>query len=198
MNIFFFFFFWQKSWIYGRKCRFFGRKCSAQLLLYLIMYLLVLGKNDHDHQEKKSCAINTVNLSTVQHFNTGIFKRRPLWDKEGVWDFITWHGTIQVFIHKRSCTVRVVRYQRNNYPLSLCVSHLCVFNDNIWYEIKGQPLFGLFKGSQLTFVNCGHLKNFFTAPWLKNLVEYSYLLPKYSVKISREKKWAFSFYFTFL
>ena len=47
-----------------------------------------------------------------------------------------------------------------------------------------------------TFVNCGHLKNFFTAPWLKNL-EYSYLLPKYSVKISREKKWAFSFYFTF-
>ena len=48
-----------------------------------------------------------------------------------------------------------------------------------------------------TFVNCGHLKKFFTAPWLKNLVEYSYLLSKYSVKISREKKWAFSFYFTF-
>ena len=40
-------------------------------------------------------------------------------------------------------------------------------------------------------------KNIFTAPWLKNLVEHSYLLPKYSVKISREKKWAFSFYFTF-
>ena len=48
-----------------------------------------------------------------------------------------------------------------------------------------------------TFVNCGHLKKKFTAPWLKNLVEYSYLLPKYSVKILREKKWAFSFYFTF-
>ena len=37
----------------------------------------------------------------------------------------------------------------------------------------------------------------FTAPWLKNLVEYSYLLPKYSVKTSRGKKWAFSFYFNF-
>ena len=49
----------------------------------------------------------------------------------------------------------------------------------------------------VTFVNCGHLKKNFTAPWLKNLVEYSYLLPKYNVKISREKKWAFSFYFTF-
>ena len=49
----------------------------------------------------------------------------------------------------------------------------------------------------LTFVNCGHLKNFVTAPWLKNLVEYSYLLPKYNVKILRQKKWAFSFYFTF-
>ena len=48
-----------------------------------------------------------------------------------------------------------------------------------------------------TFVNCGHLKKNFTAPWLKNLVEYSYLLPKHSVKILREKKWAFSFYFTF-
>ena len=36
-------------------------------------------------------------------------------------------------------------------------------------------------------------KNFFTAPWLKNLVEYSYLLPKYSVKNLREKKWAFFF-----
>ena len=48
-----------------------------------------------------------------------------------------------------------------------------------------------------TFVNCGHLKFLFTAPWLKNLVEYSYLLPKYSVKILRDKKWAFSFYFTF-
>ena len=48
-----------------------------------------------------------------------------------------------------------------------------------------------------TFVNCGHLKKFFTAPWLKNLVEYNYLLPKYSVKILGEKKWAFSFYFTF-
>ena len=47
-----------------------------------------------------------------------------------------------------------------------------------------------------TFVNCGHLKKI-TAPWLKNLIEYSYLLPKYSVKILREKKWAFSFYFTF-
>ena len=48
-----------------------------------------------------------------------------------------------------------------------------------------------------TFVNCGHLKKNFTAPWLKNLVEYSYLLPKHSVKISWEKKWAFSFYITF-
>ena len=45
--------------------------------------------------------------------------------------------------------------------------------------------------------NYGHLKNFFTAPLLKNLVKYNYLLPKYSVKISQEKKWAFSFYFTF-
>ena len=49
-----------------------------------------------------------------------------------------------------------------------------------------------------TFVNCGHLKNFFTAPWLKNLVEYSYLLPKYSVKISREKKMDVFFLFHFL
>ena len=40
-------------------------------------------------------------------------------------------------------------------------------------------------------------KKIFTAPWLKNLVEYSYLLPKHCMKISREKKWAFSFYFTF-
>ena len=48
-----------------------------------------------------------------------------------------------------------------------------------------------------TFVNCGHLKKNFTAPWLTNLVEYSYLLPKYCVKILWEKKWAFSFYFTF-
>ena len=40
-------------------------------------------------------------------------------------------------------------------------------------------------------------KKFFTAPWLKNLVEYSYLLPKYSVKILQGKKWAFSFYFPF-
>ena len=56
---------------------------------------------------------------------------------------------------------------------------------------------GLFSCISLIFVNCGHLKNFFTAPWLKNLVKYSYLHPKYSVKISREKKWAFSFYFTF-
>ena len=39
-----------------------------------------------------------------------------------------------------------------------------------------------------TFVNCGHLKYFFPAPCLKNLVEYSYLLPKYSVKILQEKK----------
>ena len=49
-----------------------------------------------------------------------------------------------------------------------------------------------------TFVNCGHLKNFFTAPWLKNWVEYSYLLPKYSVKISREKKMGVFFLFHFL
>ena len=49
----------------------------------------------------------------------------------------------------------------------------------------------------VTFVNCRHLKKIFTAPWLKNFIEYSYLLPKYSVKILQEKKWAFSFYFTF-
>ena len=49
-----------------------------------------------------------------------------------------------------------------------------------------------------TFVNCGHLKKILTAPWLKNLVEYSYLLPKYSVKISREKKMGVFFLFHFL
>ena len=40
-------------------------------------------------------------------------------------------------------------------------------------------------------------KKKFIAPWLRNLVEYSFFLPKYSIKISREKKRAFSFYFTF-
>ena len=40
-------------------------------------------------------------------------------------------------------------------------------------------------------------KKFFTAPWLKNLVKYSYLLPKYSVKISREKKMGVFFLFHF-
>ena len=34
---------------------------------------------------------------------------------------------------------------------------------------------------------------FFTAPWLKSLVEYSYMLPKYSVKILREKNGRFVF-----
>ena len=32
-----------------------------------------------------------------------------------------------------------------------------------------------------------------TAPWLKNLVGYSYLLPKYHVQISREKNGRFLF-----
>ena len=41
-------------------------------------------------------------------------------------------------------------------------------------------------------------KKIFTAPWLKNLVKYSYLLPKYSVKISREKKMGVFFLFHFL
>ena len=50
-----------------------------------------------------------------------------------------------------------------------------------------------------TFVNCGHLFFFFTAPWLKNLLEYSFLLPKYSVKILLgKKKWAVFFLFHFL
>ena len=43
-----------------------------------------------------------------------------------------------------------------------------------------------------TFVNCGHLKKI-TAPWLKNFVKYSYLLPKYSVKILGEKNGRFVF-----
>ena len=38
-------------------------------------------------------------------------------------------------------------------------------------------------------------KKFFTAPWLKNLVKYSYLLPKYCAKISREKKMGIFFLF---
>ena len=41
-------------------------------------------------------------------------------------------------------------------------------------------------------------KEIFTAPGLKNLVEYSYLLPKYSVKILQEKKMGFFFLFHFL
>ena len=40
-------------------------------------------------------------------------------------------------------------------------------------------------------------KFLFTAPWIEKLVEYSYLLPKYSVKISREKMGIF-FLFHFL
>ena len=55
-----------------------------------------------------------------------------------------------------------------------------------------------FHRDQFTFVNCGHLKILFTAPWLKNLVEYSYLLPKYSVKILQEKKMGIFFLFHFL
>ena len=38
---------------------------------------------------------------------------------------------------------------------------------------------------------------FFIVPWLKSLVEYSFLLPKYHVKISRGKSGWFLFYFTF-
>ena len=49
-----------------------------------------------------------------------------------------------------------------------------------------------------TFVNCGHLKFFFTAPWLKSLVEYSYLLPTYSVKILWEKNGHFLFILLFV
>ena len=41
-------------------------------------------------------------------------------------------------------------------------------------------------------------KKKFIAPWLKNLKEYSYLLPKYSVKILREKKMGVFFLFHFL
>ena len=52
--------------------------------------------------------------------------------------------------------------------------------------------------AQFTFVNCGQFKMFFTAPWLKNLVEYSYSLSKYSVKISGEKKMGVFFLFHFL
>ena len=37
-----------------------------------------------------------------------------------------------------------------------------------------------------------------TAPWLENLIEYSYLLPKYNVKISQEKKMGVFFLFHFL
>ena len=51
----------------------------------------------------------------------------------------------------------------------------------------------IFAHCSLTFVNCGHLKKKITAPWLKNLVEYSYLLPKYSLKILREKNGRFLF-----
>ena len=51
---------------------------------------------------------------------------------------------------------------------------------------------------QITFVNCGHLKIFLLFPDLKILVEYTYLLPKYSVKISREKKMGVFFLFHFL
>ena len=49
-----------------------------------------------------------------------------------------------------------------------------------------------------TFVNWVHLKKN-TAPWLKTLVEYSYLLPKYSLKISKiRKKMGILFSFHFL
>ena len=50
--------------------------------------------------------------------------------------------------------------------------------------------------SNTIFVNWGHLKKI-TAPWLKKLVEYSYLFPKYSETISREKKMGVFFLFHF-
>ena len=73
------------------------------------------------------------------------------------------------------------------------IPHLHFFTHFCLQKIPSLEIFS----DQNTFVNCGHLKKNFTAPWLKNLVEYSYLLPKYSVKILGGKKWAFSFYFTF-
>ena len=54
---------------------------------------------------------------------------------------------------------------------------------------------------QCTNVHLCKLRTFnfsFTASWLKNLVEYSYLLPKHSVKISRGKKMDLLFLFHFL
>ena len=48
-----------------------------------------------------------------------------------------------------------------------------------------------------TLVNWGYLKKN-TAPWLKIFLEYIYLLPKHSVKISQEKKMGIFFLFHFL
>ena len=49
-----------------------------------------------------------------------------------------------------------------------------------------------------TFFKLQTFKFFFTAPRLKKLVEYSYLPPKYSVKILLEKKGGVFFLFHFL
>ena len=71
------------------------------------------------------------------------------------------------------------------------------------FEQQGQRYFirllELILTMLLTFVNCGHLKNFFTAPWLKNLAKYSYLLPKYSAEnFTRKKNGRFLLLFHFL
>ena len=67
-----------------------------------------------------------------------------------------------------------------------------MFTDAIYIYQPTLFLFSLLQ--QYTSVNCGHLKKFLLLPDFKKLVEYSYLLPKYSVKILREEKiWRFLF-----
>ena len=68
---------------------------------------------------------------------------------------------------------------------------------SVWYLL--QRISFTCVGSHTCLVSEHHpcklrtFKNISTAPWLKNLVGYSYLLPKYHVKISLEKNGWFLF-----
>ena len=81
------------------------------------------------------------------------------------------------------------------HPLSPILNYFVNYHANA-FALRGE-LEEEFKKD--TFIHWGHLNKTVTAPWLNNLVEYSYVLPKYSVKISREeKKLGLFFLFHFL
>ena len=95
------------------------------------------------------------------------------------------------------------------YVLPLCICYLFrkLFVEEFWKlkwvdrsdRLKDGILFATSRNQvRCTFVNCWHLKNNFTAPWLSNLVGCSYFLSKNSVKILWDKKRIdFFFKFTF-